>query len=223
MLMIKLNQKGEANGLVISLIITVVLLVGALGIAGWAIAGRQDYKNNSDAKVQAAVTKAVKAEDIVKDKQFEEQYKNPLLTYNGPADYGSLNFQYPKTWSGYVDDTGSAARPIDAYFAPPIVPSFSNPASIYALRVQVLNQSYESVLKSYDSLQRTGKVTVSAYALPKMPKTVGVRVVGQLLNKKTIDIVVLPLRAQTVTLWTEGGIYSNDFNTYILPNFSFTP
>jgi hypothetical protein len=33
----------------------------------------------------------------------------------------------------------------------------------------------------------------------------------------------LPLRSQTVKIWTEGSQYGGDFNKYILPNFSFSP
>ena len=221
--MIKHNQNGEANGLVISFIFVIVLLIAALGVAGWAISGRQDYKNNVDQKVTVAVTQAVKDEDIAKDKQFTEEYKKPLDTYRGPEAYGSLVFEYPKTWSGYVDDSGSSSSPVDGYFAPGVVPSISKPESSFALRVQVQNQPYDQLLKTYSSMQKSGKVKISAYALPKMPKTVGSRVVGQLSNKKTVDLILLPLRSQTVLIWTEGGSNTSDFNNSILPNFSFSP
>jgi hypothetical protein len=36
-------------------------------------------------------------------------------------------------------------------------------------------------------------------------------------------MVVLPLRSQTVQIWTEGTQYVDDFNKLILPNFSFSP
>lgn len=223
MLMAKLNQKGALSGVSLSFGITVFLLIGTIIVAGWSYSKMSDYKNNSDKKSAVAVAAAVKAADAQKDKQFAEDYKNPLQAYTGPDAYGSIDMLYPKTWSAYVDDSGSANTPIDAYFAPNVVPSFNDQASLYALRVQVLNQSYDSVLNQYTTLQKNGKVKITAYALPKMPKTIGARIVGEETDGTPVDKVVLPLRAQTVVLWTEGGQSNSDFNTYILPNFSFSP
>lgn len=209
--------------MLISLIMAVFLLIGALGFGGWAYSSRQDYKDHSDKKAQTAAELARQKESAAKDRQFAEEAKNPLKTYNGPAAYGSLTVNYPKTWSGYVDDTGSGAALVDGYFNPGVVPALNNQDSVFALRVQVLNQQYVSVLQTFSGLQQSGKVKVSAYALPKLPNVVGVRVTGQLTEKKTVDMVVLPLRAQTIEISTEGGQFGADFNTYILPNFSFSP
>lgn len=223
MVMVKSDQRGEINGLAVGLIISLLLLIAAVVTAGWAISGRQDYKNNVEAKITEAVDKAVKAEDVKKDAQFAEDYKKPLLNWSGPADYGSVQMSYPKTWSGYVDTTPNGNTDINLYFAPGVVPAFDDVNSLYALRVQVLNQPYNSSLTSYANQIKTGKLKASAYALPKMPKVIGTRLVGQDTSKKNVDIVFLPLRSSTVKIWTEGGNYNNDFNNTILPNFSFSP
>jgi hypothetical protein len=78
-------------------------------------------------------------------------------------------------------------------------------------------------VSAFSTQQKAGKLQVSAYSLPKLPKVVGVRVVGQLQQDQSVDMVVLPLRSQTLEIWTEGSQYANDFNSYILPNFSFAP
>jgi hypothetical protein len=221
--MIKHNQDGAANGVVISLILTVLLLVGAIGFGAWAYSNMTDYRDNSDQKSAAAAETAAKQESIKKDKEFAEESKSPLKTYNGPDAYGSLVVQFPKTWSGFVDDSGRGSTQVDGYFNPNVVPSVSDQNSSFALRVQVLNQAYSQTLQNIKSQQQSGKLSVSAYALPKLPKVVGIRAVGQVSNQKTVDMVVLPLRSQTVEIWTEGSQYGDDFNKYILPNFSFSP
>lgn len=223
MVMVKTDQRGEINGLLIGLIISVLLLIAATVTAAWAISGREDYKNNVEAKITEAVDKAVKAEDAKKDAQFAEDYKKPLNTWTGPADYGSIQMSYPKTWSGYADTKGNGSSDLNMYFSAGLIPRFDDPGSVFALRVQVLNQPYSSVLNSYSSLQKSGKMKASAYTLPKLPKVIGTRLVGQDTTKKNLDIVLLPLRSGTVKIWTEGGNYGNDFNNNILPNFSFSP
>lgn len=221
--MIKHNQDGAVSGLALSLILAVVLLVASMGFGYWAYSGRQDYKNHSDAKAAAAARIAVDKESAVKDKQFAEEAKNPLKTYNGPEAQGSLVIQYPKTWSGYVDARGSSGVPVDGYFNPGVVPSINDQDSAFALRVQVLGQPYSDILQAFNDQLHQGKVTITAYTLPKVPKVVGVKVQGTLVNQKTGIVVILPLRSQTLEIETDGNQYISDFNNYILPNFSFSP
>lgn len=221
--MVKHNQVGAVNGLVISFVLTIVLLIGALGFGGWALSSRNDYKDNVDKKVTVAVEEAKQAQSIAKDKEFAELAKQPLKTYGGPQSYGSLHVEFPKTWSGYADDSGKAATLVDGYFSPGVVPSLTDQGSVFALRVQVLGQPYSRTLEAFANQQQAGKLTISAYALPKLPKVVGVKVTGELADKKNVTMVVLPLRSQTIQLWTEGSQYLGDFNDIILPNFSFIP
>src|SRR5579884_1598083 len=146
--MIKHNQDGS-TGVVVALVLTIILLIAAVVFGAWSYSSRQDYKNHTDAKVQAAVNVAKQQESAVKDQQFAEASKNPLKTYNGPQAYGSLVVNYPKTWSGYVDDTGQGGAQVDGYFAPGVVPSMNDQNSIFALRVQLLNQQYSDVLQNF--------------------------------------------------------------------------
>lgn len=221
--MAKHNQDGAINGLVVSLVLAVLLLIGALAFGAWAFNSRQDYKEHTDNKVNAAVTVATQQESATKDAQFAQEAKKPLKTYQGPEPYGSLLVSFPKTWSAYVDDTGTGSSLVDGYFAPGVVPAAAAPHSVFALRVQVLNQAYAQTLQSFSSQQQSGKLTVSAYALPKLPKIVGVEAVGQITNTTNVTMVVLPLRSNTLEIWTEGNQYLSDFNNNILPNFSFSP
>jgi hypothetical protein len=221
--MLKHNQDGAVSGVLISLVLACFLLIGAIIFGAWAFTSRQDYKNNANAKVSAAVDTAKQQESARKDAEFTETAKNPLKLYQGPETYGSLAVSYPKTWSGYVDDTGTGNALIDGYFAPGVVPSVSDQNASYALRVQVIAQTYSQVLQSYTSQQQTGKLNVKAYALPKFPNIVGVQMTGQLDTKATVTMVILPFRSQTIKIWTEGTQYVSDFNNYVLPNFSFAP
>ena len=152
----------------------------------------------------------------------------PLRTYQGPEAYGSIVVNYPKTWSAYVDDAGNGNTPVDGYFNPGTVPSISNSAtSVFALRVQVLNQAYATVLQTFSNQSGTSPPTITAYSLPKVPKAVGVKITGTLSNSGSNSVtgtmVILPLRANTLEIWTQGSQNLSDFNSNILANFSFSP
>jgi len=223
--MVKHNQDGAASSLTISLVLCVCLLIAAISFGVWAYLGRQDYKNNTDSKIQTAVQAAVKKEDQVKDNYYAEQAKFPLTSYAGPAEFGSIVVYYPKTWSAYINDNGVGDTPIDGYFNPGHVPAVGAPNSAFALKVKVINQNYNDVVQQFSSQVRGGGATSSAYALPKLPNVVGVKLSGNLVSGSRVvsTMVILPIRSNTLEISTDGTAYLGDFNQNVLPNFSFSP
>ncbi len=220
-----IGQRGEASVLLIPVIVLAILFVAAGSFATWAYSGRQDYKNNADAKITAAVnanTKSVQTKDAA---QYAEAAKNPLATYTGPDAYGSVKISYPKTWSAYVDTTNSGT-PLNAYFHAGYVPSIDSQQT-YNLRVEVSSQSYSSVLASYSGQVKSGKITAAPYSFPTVPSVVGTKLAGAVVQNQTNGgsgtLVLVPLRSTTLEVWTESNDYLSDFNTYILPNLTFSP
>lgn len=212
-------MRGAMNALLIPLILVTLLfvVVGSFGI--WAFVSREDYKNNTDQKVSAAVEVAKQQEASVKDNEFAEKEKLPLREYLGPAAYGSLVVKYPKTWSAYVSEK-SGNTPVDGYFNPSFVPGTDTGAS-YALRAQVVETSYADEVKRFDSWIKSGKVKASPYVPAKVQTVTGMRFDGEIIPGKTGSMVVVPMRDKTLKLWTESTTYLGDFNNIILPNYTF--
>ena len=216
----KHNQKGSIRSIIIIFVLGVFLLL-AIVLAIVAYSAKEHYKNDANNLIAVAVAKAKAQESSLKNQQFAIQEQYPLNTYNGPAEYGNLVIKYPKTWSGYVDDTGSSGNPFVSYFNPGVIPSISGQNSAFALSVQVLNQTYSQVVSSFQN--QTG-ITSSAFALPKLPKVVGVEVSGPVLaNESNGTMVVLPLLTNTLEIMTYGNQYLATFNSIILANLSFSP
>lgn len=220
------GERGEMDVLLIPVILLAVLLIGAGSFAFWAYSGRQNYKDNTDSIVATAVaanTKQVQSQDAA---QYAQAAKNPLTIYTGPDAYGSVKISYPKNWSAYIDTTNSST-PLDAYFHDGYVPS-TDSGQTYNLRVQVNAQSYNTVLSQYAGQIQAGTVTAAPYSLPKVPNVVGTILTGQVLldspgGNGVGTIILLPLRSTTLEIWTESNDYLSDFNTYILPNLTFSP
>lgn len=222
--MATLNQKGSSTVLIISLVFVTLLLFGAAGAAVWAYGGKQDYKNNVDQKIQVAVSKALTVEDTKKDAQFAEDSKKPLKIYAGPEAFGSIRLSYPKTWSAYVvENTNNGATNLDGYFYPDFVPSINDITKSFALRMQVVSDSYNSVLRQYDPLVKSKKLTASPYSLPHVKNVLAERLDGAISPTKNGSMVILQLRDKTLKIWTEGNLFTDDFNNNILPNLSFSP
>lgn len=218
-----LGQRGAINILLVPLILVVVLFIAASSFGIWAFASRADYKNNSDQKVAAAVEAAKTATQQEDAVLYDEKAKQPYDTFIGSAAYGNLTVNYPKTWSAYVEEKERGTKPINGYFQPSVVPDTSETNNSYALRIELVQQSYDQVVKSFDGQLKAGLVTVQPFKLAKVPSVVGVRVEGQITNRKQGTMIVLPLRNMTLKVWTESNDYKADLDTHILPNMSFVP
>ena len=99
--------------MLISLILFIILFVASLGFGIYSYSKMLDYKNNVDQKISVAVAAANSKQMQTDAYNFAQQAKNPLSTYYGPSQSGSIVVSYPKTWNAYVDDTtGSQALEI---------------------------------------------------------------------------------------------------------------
>lgn len=219
----RLNQNGELNLLLIPLVLVSILLVATVVYAFSIYGHEQDYKNNSGQKVAAAVKVAQAQQQKVDLDHYTEVAKNPLRTYTGPSDFGSVKIKYPRTWSLYVD-TSDQNNPVDGYGYPGVVPGQnSDQSNSYALRFQVNSTPYDEVVDNYKQQVESKQVAVKPYKPKNIKGVVGIRVTGQVQDNKTGDMIILPLRNQTFEIWTESNKFQKDFDKYILPNFSFIP
>lgn len=229
-LMKKIGQKGELNVLVIPLVLVCILLIVALVWAFSIYKKEQNYKNNTDAIAAEQAKKAQAAQAQTDQNTYNEKEKQPLRTYIGPSDFGSLKIEYPKTWSVYVDTTGNSNNAaVDGYGYPGVVPNTGSQgntgATAYALRFQVLNETYDQVLQNIQSQNQgsQNQVTITPYQPKNVKGVIGVRVDGAIEQNIQGSMVILPLRTTTLEIYTEAQQFVPDFNNYILPNFSFVP
>lgn len=217
----------KSNKLLFITIILAVLLAATTGFGYWAFMGMQDYKNNADKKVAAAVAAAEKAQAAKLQAGFDEQSKAPHRTYSGSPTYGSISFSYPRTWSAYVDES-SGSQPIDGFFHPVQVPSTQS-ESPFALRLELINQEYTDAVGRFQSGIDTGKVKASAYLPPKLKDTAnatpGMLLTGDVLqdSKSQGTMLIIKVRDKTLQVYTESNSYAEDFNSIILPSLAFAP
>ncbi|MDQ3123336.1 MAG: hypothetical protein M3Q14_01475 [bacterium] len=214
----KLNQEGS---LLIPFILVFFLLAGSIGFGAWAYMGRQDYKNNVDAKIQEAVAAAEDKLSAEKESEFTEREKSPYRTYQGPIAFGTVRLTYPKTWSAYVDEGNSDSSSVVGYFHPKFVPDIESETS-FALRFEVESTPYDNYMSGVQGAAGSGDVKVSAYRAPKIKSVLGSRVEGEIDENKQGVMIVLPLRDKTIKIWTEGDSFRGDF-TKILSQLSFVP
>lgn len=213
----KSSYRRKANPLLIACIVLGVLSVGLAVFGGWSFMNYKDYKNNSDTKAELAVAAAKEEQAEVLEKDFLEREKQPNMQFVGPDDLGHVTFSYPKTWSLYIAENG--ATNYEAYLHPGAVPSVSQ-AQPYAVRVQILDKSYEDVLKSYDSAVKKGALRSNPITLNGFT---GVRLDGEFSKERQGSSVIFKVRDKTLQISSDATTFKNDFDKTVLTSLDFNP
>lgn len=215
------DNKQEGSISLIFAIVFGLFFLGASGFGAWAFMGRQDFKNNVDQKVDTAVGVAVQNAETAKDAEFVELEKLPTRVFTGSATYGSLSFEYPKTWSVYAQEVGSSTV-LDVYAHPGVVPGLQSKQP-YALRAEILSAQYDTETEKLLRLVERGEIVAQAFRPAKLENVLGLRVDGALDQDTTGAAIYLPLRDRTIRISTESPEFLKDFNDIIVPSITFVP
>lgn len=196
-----------------SLVETIVLVVVSIiamvfiGLFIWKYIEWDTVKTDVDGQIDAAVAMAVSENTTKLENEFTEREKYPYKDFMGPADYGSLSFEYPKTWNVYVAKDASNGGDYEAYLNPGEVQPVSA-TTINALRVIIRDQAFDIVTRTYDGLVRSGKLTV-------VTRNVGSAVAnvytGDLPSNIRGTVAIFKLRSQTVMIQTDAAIFSDEY------------
>ena len=204
-------ERGAANHLFVAVVLLSLVSALAIGLAVWGIINYLDQKSNVDAKVNDAVATAKKEQADSDEVKFTARDKEPNRQFVGPDDYGRLTFNYPKTWSVYINKDASNGGTYEAYLNPVSVPAVSSTQQ-YALRVSIEEKEYASVLTSYDSLVKKGDLKSSAVSADGSN---GTRLDGKFTKDIRGSAVIFKIRDKTVTLRTDADTFKADFDALI--------
>lgn len=215
----KHTQSGELNPLVIPLVLLLVISLGMSAFGIWSYLQYSAQRDNVQGIVDGEVAKAKQKQQEEDQKVFAEREKEPYRQFIGPDDLGRVEFNYPKTWSIYVNKAGRGGN-YEALFHPNKVHPVSN-RQPYALRVVVQPRSYESIVNSYRSRVEQGRLRSDAATINGFN---GVRLSGKLSEQVPNGTVVLfKVRDKTLSITSESSEFFSDFNNIVLEDLRFNP
>lgn len=202
------QKKSSASEIII---LVVVCLIAAVAIVSAVYFFMQwnDLKVNYDNKLAQEKSAAEAAQMKIDEERFNEERKLPYTQFSGPDDYGSVNFEYPKTWNVYVSKDGTKGD-FEAYFSPNPVPSVNDTEnSRYALRFIIKNQSLETVQRTYDTMVKNGSVTSSSYNVSGISGTL---FSGMLTKSINGQVFIAKINDKTLIMQTDSiDSYRTDF------------
>lgn len=166
-------------------------------------------KNDVDSQIDAAVAMA-RAETTTKmEEEFAEREKYPYWTFAGPADYGSLSFEYPRTWSVYIASEANEGRDFEAYLNPREVYPVSR-ETINALRVTIVNESFEYAIREYNDLIANEDSTLTL-STRNVGGTLANLYIGDLPDGIRGAMAAFKLRDKTVIIQTDAERFIDEF------------
>jgi len=209
--MVSNRQSGSAKAWMISTIGLIVALLISIILAIWFYINYVEQKTDVDAKIDDAVATAKKEQADVDEEKFLEREKEPKRQFVGPDDYGRVSFNYPKTWSVFVNKDASSGGTYEAYLNPVTVPPVSSTQQ-FALRVVIEEKDYDKAVTSYDSLVKKGDLKSSSV---KADGVSGTRLDGSFSKDIRGSAVLFKIRDKTLTIRSDANTFKNDFNALI--------
>ena len=175
----------------------------------------KDYNELSsdiEGKIELATAEALDENTAKLEKEFAEREKSPNRSFTGPEDYGSLSFDYPKTWGIYVSSDAAKGGDYVAYFNPVQIDPLSDKSSVYALRLTITNTSFEKMVAKYQShlSAKNSNLTMNAVTING---TVANRYTGTIPGTSFNGyIVIIKIRDKSAILQTDSYLFEADYN-----------
>ena len=208
--------KKDNSGLIKTIVIVILSLVAVtfIGLFVWMFIRYDEAHTDVQGQIDVAVAEKLDEQATKMEADFLEREKYPYKVFSGPVDYGQLTFEYPKTWSVYIEAAANAGGDFKAYFNPIQVDAVGDD-TINALRVTILNKSIDEVTKEYQRLmdRKNSGLTMEATTIGKNNNIVGNRYNGKIPNTELSGhIVTFKIRDKTAVLRTDSVLFDDEFN-----------
>lgn len=200
--------KSNRN-LIETIILAVVSVVAVvfIGLFIWKYIEWDSVKTDVDGQINRAVALAVSENTTKLEDEFVEREKYPYKSFMGPVDYGSISFEYPKTWNVYIARDASNGGDFEAYLNPGEVQPVSS-TTVNALRVTIRDAAFDNVVRTYDGLVRSGRLSV---VTRNVGSTIANVYTGELPNNIRGILTAFKLRDKTVLIQTDAEIFSTEY------------
>ena len=196
---------------IVVIVILSLLMITFFGLFIWKLMDYNEISTDVNGQIAVAVAAAKDEQATADEQEFLEREKFPYQSFTGPADYGQLSFQYPKTWSVYVPSDASRGGDFEAYFSPVQVNAINN-ENINSLRVYIRNKDFETVAAEYQRHVAAKESKLSMQTVTIKDFTAN-RYTGVIPNTNFNGfIVIFKIRDKTAILQTDSVLFEADFN-----------
>ena len=203
------SNSGKTTIFMVLSIVAGLVAVTFIGLFIWMYAQWSSAQTDVDSKVNTAVAEAVNEKATEMENAFTEREKMPYRVFTGPADYGELTLEYPKTWSVYEPKSATSGGDFEAYFNPDRVYG-TGTGTINSLRVIIRDQSYENVISQYEQAVKSGRLTLAVRPIGGENANVYTGVLPGTNNLQGI-VAVFKIRDKAAIIQTDAMLFADDY------------
>ena len=210
------DKRSEKNKNIFILILALATII-FVGLFVWKFLDWSSLNGKVDKLVSEQVAEKELAIKENYDAEIAELDKKPFEHFLGPADYGELRFDYPRTWSLFVAKDATATtndnRIYEAYMHPYSIGPITSD-SILALRIYILNRSYDSIVQEYNSYVQSGVLEHNIITINNGNNNAALY--SGTTGGKNIKTIIFKVRSQTIQLWTDAADnFGSDFDKIV--------
>jgi hypothetical protein len=209
-------DSGKKSSVIETIILVFVCLIAAAAIVFAVMFYMQynDLQADYDSKLASEVAAAEKNQKEIDEKDFMDREKLPNYSFTGPSDYGSISFQYPKTWSVYIHSDGTQNSDFEAYFSPKFVNPIDDEKSRYALRFIIRNEPSDEVMREYNTKVLDGDMTSKIFNADR--NRISGNIYEGTIEEGMVGIVfVFKVNNMTGILRTDAETFRKDFEALV--------
>jgi hypothetical protein len=182
------------------------IMFGVLTVTFYSKAERATNTLNSAATVAANYARAAQKKQDAADYSIENE--SPFRSYTAPDLYGSFVINFPKDWSGTVDEEQSGTQ-VSLALNPDFVKTSGGIPSPVATRVMLIDTDQSQYMSSFTSEIQEGTVNQSPITVSGQT---GFDLKGTFNDQKTIREVVIPVRDKVLVFTIENAQYATEFD-----------
>lgn len=221
----KLRDDGAVSGALIVAILAILISLGLGAGFYWSYIEMAHYKNDANSLAQGAAKDAADKQKKSDKDAFGKDYAdfpNAFATFQAPAQFGNVTFQYPRTWSQYVAENDNKYV---AYMNPTPVPPIGDATTPFAIRVVIDSTPYNQVIKQYQGRIQSTPPLLSATTLNTGVGGVasGTRIDGQFTDSITGAAAFFDILGGNYTLeiFSDSQDFVPYFDQTILPTLKY--
>lgn len=199
---------------IIAIIVVSLIAVTFIGLFIWMTLQYNEVKSDVDGQIEVAVAEAKDEQAAKMEAEFLEREKYPYNTFSGPTDYGQLTFEYPKTWSVYIEKSAIEGGDFNAYLNPIQVDTVDE-ETINALRVTIRDEEMSKVTEEYQRKmnQKDSNLTMESVTIGANGNITANRYTGTIPDTDLNGfIVIFKIRDKTAILQTDSVSFKDEFD-----------
>jgi len=162
-------------------------------------------------QVDHAVAQAKTDQKTADDEAAVKANESPFRSYVAPVADGSFQINFPKNWSGWVDQENNGTQ-VSLAVNPDFVRKSNNADELMAARVQLIERPSTQFMQQFAGNLQRGTLKKADTTVSGQPAS---DLTGQFTDSKTSRMVVVPVRDKVLVFINENSKYAGEFSTIL--------